>query len=80
MLSLISQPHARVEQTQDMLMNFLKGCKACKHAEFVNYKKKTSMKGNQVDCIQIMQMQQAMTKNDKYHEPRRTLMMEYIKS
>ena len=56
-LSLISQLHARGEQTQDLLVNLLKGYKACKDAEFVDYiKKKEDIyeEGGQVDYSQLM--------------------------
>jgi hypothetical protein len=40
-LSLISQLHARGEQNQDLLVNLLKGHKACKDVEFVDYIKES---------------------------------------
>jgi hypothetical protein len=43
---LVSKLHARGEQTQDLLVNLVKGYKACKDAEFAEYikERKISMK------------------------------------
>ena len=56
-LSLVSQLHARGEQTQDLLVNLFKGYKACRDAEFVEYiKKKEDVyeEGGQVEYNQLM--------------------------
>jgi hypothetical protein len=53
----VGRLHARGEQTQDLLVNLFKGCKACKDAEFVDYiKKKEDFygEGGQVEYQQLM--------------------------
>ena len=56
-LSLVSQLHARGEQTQDLLVNLLKGYKACKDLDFVDYiRKKEDVyeEGGLVEYNQLM--------------------------
>jgi hypothetical protein len=56
-IGLVSKLHARGEQTQDLLVKFFKGYKACKDAEFVEYNKNKEdlyEEGGQVDYQQLM--------------------------
>jgi hypothetical protein len=56
-LSLVSQLHARGEQTQDLLVYLLKGYKSCKDLDFVDYirkKKDIYQEGGLMEYNQLM--------------------------